>query len=95
MTQHKDQTRLRHMLAHAWEAVEMARMRSRQDLDTDRQLNLSLVRIRAGWTDPLMLYAPMALNPLLKRRPRYHNGDLTVTSSTLRPSDPNPREWMA
>ena len=47
MTQHKDQTRLRHMLAHAQEAVEMARMRSRQDLDTDRQLNLSLVRLTA------------------------------------------------
>ena len=45
MTQHKDQTRLRHMLAHAQEAVEMARMRSRQDLDTNRQLNLSLVRL--------------------------------------------------
>jgi uncharacterized protein with HEPN domain len=33
------------MLDHAVEAVEMARGRTRQDLDTDRQLNLSLVRL--------------------------------------------------
>jgi uncharacterized protein with HEPN domain len=33
------------MLDHAREAVEMVRGRSRADLDTDRQLNLSLVRL--------------------------------------------------
>jgi uncharacterized protein with HEPN domain len=33
------------MLSHAVEAVEMARDRTRQDLDRDRQLNLSLVRL--------------------------------------------------
>ncbi len=33
------------MLDHALEVVEMARGRSRSDLDTDRQLNLSLVRL--------------------------------------------------
>lgn len=45
MTPPADLVRLRHMLDHAVEAVEMARGRSRQDLDTDRQLNLSLVRL--------------------------------------------------
>jgi uncharacterized protein with HEPN domain len=34
-----------HMLDHAIEAVEMARGRTRADLDTDRMLNLSLVRL--------------------------------------------------
>lgn len=36
---------LRHMLAHAREAVEMARGKTRRDLDTDRKLNLALVRL--------------------------------------------------
>jgi len=36
---------LRHMLDHAREAVEMAGGKSRADLDTDRKLNLSLVRL--------------------------------------------------
>jgi uncharacterized protein with HEPN domain len=33
------------MLDHAREAVEMARGRFRADLDTDRQMNLALVRL--------------------------------------------------
>jgi uncharacterized protein with HEPN domain len=33
------------MLDHAIEAVDMARGRTRADLDTDRQLNLALVRL--------------------------------------------------
>ena len=37
--------RLQHMLDHAREAVAMAAGRSRDDLDTDRMLNLSLVRL--------------------------------------------------
>ena len=41
----RDQVRLRHMLDHALEAVEMARGRTRADLEQDRQLNLSLVRL--------------------------------------------------
>ncbi len=42
----KDRIRLRHMLDHATEAMQMASGRERTDLDTDRQLNLSLVRLR-------------------------------------------------
>lgn len=37
--------RVRHMLDHGREAVEMVRGRSRADLDTDRMLNLALVRL--------------------------------------------------
>jgi uncharacterized protein with HEPN domain len=37
--------RLRHMLDHAREAVEMARGKTRSDLDSDRKLNLALVRL--------------------------------------------------
>jgi len=37
--------RLRHMLDHAREAVEMVRNCSRTELDTDRMLNLALVRL--------------------------------------------------
>ncbi len=45
MSQSDDATWLRHMLDHTREAVEMARGRSRQDLDLERQLNLSLARL--------------------------------------------------
>lgn len=40
-----DETRLRHMLDAAREAVAFAAGRARSDLDTDRMLNLSLVRL--------------------------------------------------
>ena len=39
-----DEVRLRHMLEAAREAVSFARGRDRGDLDTDRQLVLSLVK---------------------------------------------------
>lgn len=45
MSRHEDAVRLRHMLDHAKEAVAMACGRTRPDLDTDRQLNLALVRL--------------------------------------------------
>jgi uncharacterized protein with HEPN domain len=45
MSRHESDLRLRHMLDHAKEAVDMARGKTRADLDTDRQLNLSLVRL--------------------------------------------------
>ncbi|MGD0075492.1 MAG: HepT-like ribonuclease domain-containing protein [Candidatus Binataceae bacterium] len=45
MSRHEGDRRLRHMLDHAREAVAMARGRTRAELDTDRQLNLSLVRL--------------------------------------------------
>ena len=41
MTQHDGTMSIRHMLDHAVEAVEMARGRSRADLDRVRQLNLA------------------------------------------------------
>lgn len=45
MTRHSDATRLRHMLDHAREAFEMVRGRRREELDSDRMLELSLVRL--------------------------------------------------
>lgn len=42
---HDPRVRLRHMLDHAKEAVAMAQGRKRADLDTDRSLNLALVRL--------------------------------------------------
>jgi uncharacterized protein with HEPN domain len=45
MTRHDDRLRLRHMLTHAAEAIEMARGRRREDLDRDRQFSLALVRL--------------------------------------------------
>ena len=45
MSHRDDVYRLRHMLAHAEEAVAMARGRERGDLDADRTLNLALVRL--------------------------------------------------
>lgn len=45
MSRHDSETRLRDMLDHAREAVAMAAGKSRLDLDSDRKLNLSLVRL--------------------------------------------------
>ena len=45
MSRHDPMVSVRHMLEHAREAVEMTRNRSRADLDTDRKLNLALVRL--------------------------------------------------
>lgn len=45
MSRHDDEVRLRHMLDHAQEAVELCRGRTRQDLGADRLLNLAMVRL--------------------------------------------------
>ena len=45
MSQHEADIRLRHMLDHDKEAVAMAENRTPEDLNTDRHLNLSLVRL--------------------------------------------------
>ena len=45
MTRHSTTVRLHHMLDYAREAHEMACRRRREDLDNDRQLNLSLMRL--------------------------------------------------
>jgi hypothetical protein len=45
MTRHDDRARLLHMLRAAEEAVEMVHGRARKELDSDRQLNLALVRL--------------------------------------------------
>jgi uncharacterized protein with HEPN domain len=45
MSRHEPDIRLRHMLDNAREAVAMAHGRKRKDLDSDRKLNLSLVRL--------------------------------------------------
>ena len=44
MPRHDTDVRLRHMLDAAREAAQMAQGKVRADLDTDRPLNLSLVR---------------------------------------------------
>jgi len=45
MTRHDPLVRLRHMLDHAREAVEMQRARVREDLDDDRQFALALTHV--------------------------------------------------
>ncbi len=45
MSRREDEVRLGHMLDHAHEAVELCRARTRPDLDSDRLLNLALVRL--------------------------------------------------
>ena len=45
MTRRDPRVLMRHMLDHSREAFEMVHGRSRADLDTDRQLNLALVRL--------------------------------------------------
>jgi uncharacterized protein with HEPN domain len=45
MSQREGSIRLKHMLDHSREAVDSIAGKSRADLDTDRQLNLALVRL--------------------------------------------------
>jgi uncharacterized protein with HEPN domain len=45
MSRNEGDIRLRHMLDHAREAVAMVSGKTRRELDTDRKLNLSLVRL--------------------------------------------------
>lgn len=45
MTRRDPHLRIRHMLDHAREALELARGRTRQDLDENREYELSLVRL--------------------------------------------------
>lgn len=45
MTPYKDETRLRHMLEYAQEAIEMAAGKTRSELDNNRMLSLALVRL--------------------------------------------------
>ncbi len=45
MPRHDTILRLRHMLDHAKEAVTTTQGKTRTDLDTDRLLNLALVRL--------------------------------------------------
>ena len=45
MSRHDPMVSVHHMLDHARETVEMTQGRSRADLDTDRMLNLALVRL--------------------------------------------------
>lgn len=45
MSRHDDRISMRQMLDHAREAAEIARARSRKDLDDDRILNLALTRL--------------------------------------------------
>jgi uncharacterized protein with HEPN domain len=45
MTQHDYRVRLRHMLAHSREAVQMVKGVQREDLDRDRKLELALTRL--------------------------------------------------
>lgn len=45
MTRHDDLVRLRHMLDHAREAVDLARDRQREDLDNDRMFRYALTHL--------------------------------------------------
>ncbi len=45
MSRHETLVRIHHMLDHAREAVAMSVGKTREDLDSDRKLNLALVRL--------------------------------------------------
>ena len=45
MTRHRHTVHLRHMLDHAREIISVTQSKSRSDLDSDRLLNLALVRL--------------------------------------------------
>ena len=45
MTRHDDSIRMRHMLVHGREALDMIRDRQREELQADRMLQLALTRL--------------------------------------------------
>lgn len=45
MSQHNDEVRMRHMLDYSREALELSKDRTREDLHTDRVMELALVRL--------------------------------------------------
>ncbi len=45
MTRHNDRVRLKHMLNHSIEAIELVKDKKRKDLDKDRTLELALTRL--------------------------------------------------
>ncbi len=45
MTRHNDSIRLKHMLEHSTEAIELVKDKKREDLDKDRTLELALTRL--------------------------------------------------
>ena len=66
MSRGENLVRLRHMLDHAKEAVSMAEGKTQSDLEMERQLNLSLIR--------LLEVIGEAANRIPKEdRPRYPN----------------------
>jgi uncharacterized protein with HEPN domain len=64
MSRHESSVRLRHMLDHAREAVAMAAGKTLDDLQTDRMLNLALVRL-------LEIIGEAASRTPLEERDRY------------------------
>ena len=65
MSRHERHLRLRHILDHAKEAVAMARDRTRAELDSDRQLNLFLVRLLEIAAKPRMASRPKSGRAIL------------------------------
>ena len=96
MTRHDDNIRLRHMLDHTREAVDIARIRDRKDLETDRLLELGLVRLveiigeaAARMTDDFRTAHPQIPWPqVIAMRNRlvhgYNDIDLGVLWDTIR-----------
>src|SRR6266545_4867518 len=64
MSRHKSRVSLQQMRDYAREALEIAKGRTRADLDTDRMLNLSLVRL-------LEVLGEAANRVPTEERPRY------------------------
>ena len=91
MPRHDSSVRLRHMLDHAREAIEMCRNRSREDLYQDRQFNLALVRLleiigeAANRVPPQerMLYAQISWAEIVSMRNRLIHGYDTVDFDIL------------
>lgn len=52
MSRHEGSVRLRHMLDHSREVMEMTRGKTRHDLDTDRKLNLCLKSLGRRRAEP-------------------------------------------
>ena len=60
----RDRVALRHMLDHAREAIGMIRDKSRTDLDTNRMLNLALVRLVEVVGEAAVTDLPLLINQL-------------------------------
>ena len=88
MSHHEPMVRLRHMLSHAREAVAMTQGKTRVDLNSDRQLNLALVRLLEIVGEAAARSPPRSVRSIRKFRGWISSVYATGSSTVMTPWTP-------